>query len=104
MIEFVIPPRSPEYIELVVYRPADDTGFDYNDITSVDITVHGPRGVLSWDWTTTIESATVVRLRHAFASDGSDATSPGIYSFTGWLISAASRRRIRKATVEGVRE
>lgn len=84
--------RDPEEIQLVI----SDPGYNFAAVTGDDITVTLPGGGERRDWLWTRDTSVPgqITLTHLFASDGSDVPRPGRYKFTGWLLTAASKRRL----------
>lgn len=94
--------RDPESVSLTLTRAAGDD-FDMSTVTSLEITVSTPYGDVPWTWTQTSATASTLTIACTFASDGSDVPRDGIYTIRGWLVSAGSRRRIRRTTVTAER-
>jgi hypothetical protein len=91
--------RSPETLDIVV---ATVDGFDLNAVTLLEISVKGPAGkTLPWSWSIVSKTATEIVIRHEFSVDGKDATAPGKYTITGWLlVGSSTRRRLKPVSVQ----
>lgn len=89
--------RDPEAYQLVL----KNASFDFSEVIDTDITVRLPNGDrVNWATWSRSPGAGQITLTHLFAPDGSDVPMPGRYRITGWLITAAGRRRIAPVLTE----
>lgn len=89
--------RAPEGVTLTIRAGA---GFDLSLVTSAEIVVRSPAGpALDWAWTIQSAEPRTIVLYHEYALDGSDVSIPGLYSFSGFLVTPSVRRRIRPVKI-----